>query len=324
MHLYFLHYIVFYDYDAWGNFIIKYLQDDETYANIENDYDGTDTSITNSFIAFINPFRYRSYYYDVETGLYYLNSRYYDPQIGRFINADDISILSEGKDFFNGLNLYAYCGNNPVNNTDESGNAWWDWLIGGLIAIATIALAFVTAGAIIAAAPAIASMASFAMGSIGLGALAGTAATVVSIGAGILAVSTVVIGVNNAIATLSGFNPIASLIGNDAYNVVQMTIGVLGYSYISLGSMLPYPSTGDSTPKNLKQQLAMKQVKLNPKEYKFSMQISDPRMPSWLGWQKYSQKVVFDSGLFYEVHYVGNKWLNWLKLLAEWFDFKFK
>ncbi len=253
-----------------------------------------------------------------------MNSRYYDPQIGRFINADDISILSEGKDFFNGLNLYAYCGNNPVNNTDESGNAWWDWLIGGLIAIATIALAFVTAGAIIAAAPAIASMASFAMGSIGLGALAGTAATVVSIGAGILAVSTIVIGVNNAIATLSGFNPIASLIGNDAYNVVQMTIGVLGYSYISLGSMLPYPSTGDSTPKNLKQQLAMKQVKLNPKEYKFSMQISDPRMPSWLGWQKYSQKVVFDSGLFYEVHYVGNKWLNWLKLLAEWFDFKFK
>ena len=318
------HEIVKYLYDAWGNCITKYLQDDDSYATIDSGYNGTDTSITNRFIAFINPFRYRSYYYDEETKLYYLNSRYYDPQICRFINADDISILSEGKEFFNGLNLYAYCGNNPVNNTDESGNAWWDWLIGGLIAIATIALAFVTAGAIIAAAPAIASMASFAMGSIGLGALAGTAATVVSIGAGILAVSTIVIGVNNAIATLSGFNPIASLIGNDAYNVVQMTIGVLGYSYISLGSMLPYPSTGDSTPKNLKQQLAMKQVKLNPKEYKFSMQISDPRMPSWLGWQKYSQKVVFDSGLFYEVHYVGNKWLNWLKLLAEWFDFKFK
>ena len=315
--------IVKYIYDAWGNHK-TYVQNNGTFVDILVETSYTQSGLNNKLIAQISPFRYRSYYYDIETNLYYLNSRYYDPETGRFINADDISILAEGKDIINGLNLYIYCGNNPIMNTDESGNAWWDWLIGGLIAIGTIALAFVTAGAIIAAAPAIASMASFAMGSIGLGALAGTAATVVSIGAGILAVSTIVIGVNNAITTLSGLNPIASLIGNDAYNVVQMTIGVLGYSYISLGSMLPYPSTGDSTPKNLKQQLAMKQVKLNPKEYKFSMQISDPRMPSWLGWQKYSQKVVFDSGLFYEVHYVGNKWLNWLKLLAEWFDFKFK
>lgn len=121
MHLYFLHYTVFYDYDAWGNFIIKYLQDDKTYATIEDGYDGTDTSITNSFIAFINPFRYRSYYYDVETGLYYLNTRYYDPQIGRFINADDISTLDVTQIALNGLNLYAYCLNNPVNETDENG-----------------------------------------------------------------------------------------------------------------------------------------------------------------------------------------------------------
>ena len=55
--------------------------------------------------------------------------------------------------------------------------------------------------------------------------------------------------------------------------------------------MLPYPTTGDGTPKNLKQQLAMQQAKLNPKEYKFSMPINDPRMPSWLGWQKYSKKL---------------------------------
>lgn len=79
-----------------------------------------------------------------------MNSRYYDPQIGRFINADDISILSEGKDLFNGLNLYAYCGNNPVNNTDESGNAWWDWLISIFVAVAVIvavvAVSVLTAG----------------------------------------------------------------------------------------------------------------------------------------------------------------------------------
>ena len=181
MHLYFLHYIVFYDYDAWGNFIIKYLQDDETYANIENDYDGTDTSITNSFIAFINPFRYRSYYYDVETGLYYLNSRYYDPQIGRFINADDISILSEGKEFFNGLNLYAYCGNNPINNTDESGNAWWHWLIAALVVIAAAVAVVVTAGGATAGILAVASV------------LAGGSATTIgaTIAAGVFIGSTV-------------------------------------------------------------------------------------------------------------------------------------
>ena len=130
--------IVQYTYDAWGNCITKYLQDDKTYATIDSGYNGTDTSITNRFIAFINPFRYRSYYYDFETNLYYLNSRYYDPQIGRFINADDISILSEGKDFFNGLNLYAYCGNNPVIYYDPNGK-FLIAIILGFLAVTTVA-----------------------------------------------------------------------------------------------------------------------------------------------------------------------------------------
>ena len=125
--------IVKYTYDAWGNCITKYLQDDDSYATIDSGYNGTDTSITNRFIAFINPFRYRSYYYDEETKLYYLNSRYYDPQICRFINADDISILSQGKDFFNGLNLYAYCGNNPVMFIDTFGT--WPISISTLLKI---------------------------------------------------------------------------------------------------------------------------------------------------------------------------------------------
>jgi len=68
-----------------------------------------------------NPFRYRSYYYDFETNLYYLNSRYYDPETGRFVNADDIGVLTQAKDILNGLNLYSYCNNNPVNFTDENG-----------------------------------------------------------------------------------------------------------------------------------------------------------------------------------------------------------
>lgn len=94
-----------------------------------------DTSNINRFITFKNPFRYRSYYYDYETGLYYLNSRYYDPQVCRFINADDILTLDITKITINGLNLYAYCLNNPVNQVDENGY-FISFLIGLLIAAA--------------------------------------------------------------------------------------------------------------------------------------------------------------------------------------------
>jgi len=76
----------------------------------------TDTTTNN--IGTINPFRYRSYYYDEETKLYYLNSRYYNPEWCRFINAD--SIIGANQDILS-LNLYAYVSNNPVNNYDKNG-----------------------------------------------------------------------------------------------------------------------------------------------------------------------------------------------------------
>ena len=113
------------------------------------------SSDINQFIAFKNPFRYRSYYYDYETGLYYLNSRYYDPELGRFINADDISILNKTLDEINGLNLYAYCFNNFVNTFDDDGQlAWWKKLL--------IGLAFIVVGAIVTAATAGAGTGFFA------------------------------------------------------------------------------------------------------------------------------------------------------------------
>ena len=87
-----------YSYDAWGKCTIK--------TNVNG-------------IAKINPFRYRGYYLDDETGLYYLNSRYYDPEIGRFISPDSIEYLST--ETINGLNIYAYCRNNPVISADPSG-----------------------------------------------------------------------------------------------------------------------------------------------------------------------------------------------------------
>ena len=70
----------------------------------------------------LNPFRYRSYYFDTETNLYYLQTRYYDPEIGRFINIDSIEYADP--ETINGLNLYAYCGNNPIKYVDPTGCSW--------------------------------------------------------------------------------------------------------------------------------------------------------------------------------------------------------
>ena len=72
-------------------------------------------------LADVNPLRYRGYYYDSETGLYYLQSRYYDPAIGRWINADDTECLGVEGEFIS-YNLFAYCLNDPVNRTDINGN----------------------------------------------------------------------------------------------------------------------------------------------------------------------------------------------------------
>ena len=75
-------------------------------------------------IAAINPFRYRSYYYDEEIALYYLQSRYYDASIGRFVNGDNAqAILSEGLSC-TGYNIFAYCQNTPINGSDIDGQAF--------------------------------------------------------------------------------------------------------------------------------------------------------------------------------------------------------
>jgi len=104
-----------YLYDSWGNIIsIK-----DNNGNIIRD---------TSHIGIINPYRYRSYYYDNETKLYYLNSRYYNPEWWRFINAD--GIIGANKDIL-GYNIYGYVGNNPVNNSYDNGHFFkkaWNWV----------------------------------------------------------------------------------------------------------------------------------------------------------------------------------------------------
>ncbi len=77
-------------------------------------------------VAEANPLRYRGYYYDSETGFYYLQSRYYDPEIGRFINAD--SYASTDATGLLSTNMFAYCENNPVMRVDPTGELFWDIL----------------------------------------------------------------------------------------------------------------------------------------------------------------------------------------------------
>ena len=127
--------MVKYRYDAWGNHAVR-------------DANGADIADA-SHIGNRNPFRYRGYYYDTETELYYLQTRYYDPETGRFITIDGIEYLDP--ETINGLNLYAYCGNNPVMNVDPTGTWDWDafWRGLGMIftAIVAVALAVTTFGA---------------------------------------------------------------------------------------------------------------------------------------------------------------------------------
>lgn len=144
--------IVRYAYDAWGNHK-TYVRDGSVFVEVTSGNGvGTDGQ-NNFFISKVNPIRYRSYYFDNETGLYYLLSRYYDPQVGRFINADDISCLMFSD--VNGLNLFVYCRNNPIAYVDNTGNKskkkWWQWVLGVVAVVVTVALVAITVGTILPA-----------------------------------------------------------------------------------------------------------------------------------------------------------------------------
>ena len=99
--------IVSYQYDPWGKVL---------------SVSGSEAST----IGQLNPIRYRGYYYDTETGFYYLQSRYYDPTVRRFLNPDTL-ILEDAK-----IDLISYCKNNPVNYVDPSGNVvfYYGWNVG--------------------------------------------------------------------------------------------------------------------------------------------------------------------------------------------------
>lgn len=97
-----------YAYDAWGKHLAI------------RDGNGNAVDASTAHIANINPFRYRGYYFDRETNLYYLQTRYYDPDTGRFLNADAVDYLGEGEEL-RGYNLFTYCSNRPIHLSDPTG-----------------------------------------------------------------------------------------------------------------------------------------------------------------------------------------------------------
>ncbi len=118
-----------YSYDSWGNSKLTTLS-------------------SNNFSGY-NPIRYRGYYFDAESGFYFLNARYYNPAWRRFISPDDTAYLDP--DTPSGLNLYAYCNNDPVNYCDPSGNIpeWLGWLMSGAAIIGGLALCATGVGGIL-------------------------------------------------------------------------------------------------------------------------------------------------------------------------------
>ena len=105
--------VVEYSYDPWGNILAV-------------------TGSLASTLGADNPFRYRGYYYDTESCFYYLNSRYYDAKVCRFVNADDASTLTATPTGLTDKNLYSYCDNNPVMRKDDGGE-FWHILVGAVV-----------------------------------------------------------------------------------------------------------------------------------------------------------------------------------------------
>ena len=116
--------VVVYRYDAWGEVLVS-------------------SDASGFGLAQINPLRYRGYYYDQETGLYYLQTRYYDPKVRRFLNADDASVLTKDPEQLTEKNLYAYCDDNPVMYRDDTG--MFDIVSGIFGAVTNVAITYFAA-----------------------------------------------------------------------------------------------------------------------------------------------------------------------------------
>ncbi len=222
-----------YVYDAWGNFTFV------------PDYDDGVNS-GDAQCAGYNPFRYRGYYYDSELGMYYLQSRYYDPNTGRFINADrqlNGSIL--------GYNLFAYCENNPVMWIDPTGN-WPSW---GqvLAAVATVAVAAVFVAAVVSSAGAVGVAAGVFTASIGAtGNMVSAAITLGTLGTYFVAGGIGACALSDAGEILTGTNVIRDgLMGGnqETYDIIKAVLYIAGAGATIIGQTNP-GVTGDAAKPN--------------------------------------------------------------------------
>ena len=282
-----------YTYDAWGNVLTA-----------------------EGILAQQNPIRYRGYYFDTETSLYYLQSRYYDPTVGRFINVDNQLAFND----MTGLNLFAYCGNNPISRTDANGTAWWHWAIGAAVVAACAIATVVTCGGFAAAA--------MAVGMVGSGMAATSAAATVTASAFIG--SAVAFGTAAVTAAASSESPkdfvdqgnwgtVAATVGGGTLGAVGAYLGSKATTTTSPSEFVSRGSTGRTVPRNLNEQLAMEQVKSNPSAGQplTNFALNDPRWPATEGWVKMQQLFKTSQGQI-NIHYVYNEILNVFD------DFKFK
>ena len=286
--------VVEYKYDAWGRKLSV-------------------TGTKASTLGALNPFRYRGYVFDEETYHYYLRSRYYYPAMGRFISADAEETIKSGSGVLQ-HDLYTYCCNNPVAQIDNNGQ-WpsWGQVFG---AVAAITAAVVVGCAVIAAAPAVAATAMATAACYGFASAGTMVATYVSIGSAAVATGVVLNGANRAVEVLTGTNYVEECVGGTVYENIEAGLNMASAGIIMTPSINGYPSTGRTTPRTIKEQMKFRDVIQNRVPGRViiaSKKFKDPRMPGWLGWQKYS---VYGDGV--DIHYVGNKYIPAL------FDYKFK
>jgi len=215
-----------YVYDAWGNHKIYNSAGTEIYDSVTGTVSGSETHI-----GILNPFRYRGSYFDADIRLYYLQTRYYDPQVGRFINADSVDYADP--ESLNGLNLYAYSGNDPVNGFDSDGNKpkWWQWALSGALLVVGVALCATGVGSGLGVGLAVAGGSMMASNIMEAAGVDGKVASIVSAGLDIVAgIALCATGIGGGL----GASLIASGVGSLAGGFISEA---MGYSF-ETGAMI--------------------------------------------------------------------------------------
>ena len=201
--------VVTYEYDAWGKLLSVSGEKKDT-------------------VGKLNPFRYRGYVYEEESGLYYALSRYYDPEICRFINSDTIELLTATPTSLTDKNLYAYCDNNPVVRIDVGGE-FWTLVIGAAINVATSWLTAAATGeefGLIDAGLAAIVGATAGVKTIGLalnGIVSGLVSGVSSYRAGATMKAAVITGVVSGISSIASIGNLSKLAGGTTLKYVGTT-----------------------------------------------------------------------------------------------------